>query len=179
MTAFKKVGFEALNESHVKSISETAGGMAWHGDEDKWKNYLEEHRQGKRFVYIAVSDGKPVGYGSLIFSPKYAFFNASNIPEISDVVVSENWRGKGIATQIIKEFEDKALQTGHDKIGLGVGLYKDYGPAQQLYYKLGYVPDGNGITAGSSSEIAKPGSLVKLDDDLVLWLVKNLKPVPN
>jgi hypothetical protein len=31
-------------------------------------------------------------------------------------------------------------------VGLGVGLYNDYGNAQKLYIKKGYVPNGYGVT---------------------------------
>ena len=51
-----------------------------------------------------------------------------------------------------------------------MGLYKDYGPAQKLYSKLGYSPDGNGITYKGQPAIA--GQSYVLDDDLILWLTK-------
>ena len=57
-------------------------------------------------------------------------------------------------------------------VGLGVGLYVDYGDAQKLYVKRGYVPDGCGMTY--NYEPVKPGSTVWVDDDLVLWFVKKL-----
>jgi hypothetical protein len=33
-----------------------------------------------------------------------------------------------------------------NRVGLGVELCADYGPAQMLYIKKGYIPDGNGVT---------------------------------
>lgn len=57
-------------------------------------------------------------------------------------------------------------------IGIGVGLYADYGDAQQLYIKRGYMPDGLGITY--NYQPIDPGSMIRLDDALVLWFTKEL-----
>lgn len=57
-------------------------------------------------------------------------------------------------------------------IGIGVGLYADYGAAQRLYPKLGYRPDGRGITYREHP--VAPGSSVPVDDDLVLWMTRRL-----
>jgi len=32
-----------------------------------------------------------------------------------------------------------------DIVGIGVGLYADYGTAQRMYARRGYVPDGHGL----------------------------------
>ena len=61
---------------------------------------------------------------------------------------------------------------GYNKIGIGVGLYRDYGPAQQFYFQLGYTPEGNGITYKGESTVA--GQSYPLANDLLLWLVKSL-----
>ena len=44
--------------------------------------------------------------------------------------------------------------------------------AQKLYIKMGYVPDGNGVTYKYQPVI--PGDLYPVDDDLVIWLKKDL-----
>jgi hypothetical protein len=51
-----------------------------------------------------------------------------------------------------------------------VGLSADYGAAQRLYHKLGYEPDGNGVTYDRAP--VTPGQKYPLDDDLALMLVK-------
>ena len=37
-----------------------------------------------------------------------------------------------------------------DHAGIGFGLYADYGAAQRLYIKRGYIPDGRGAHYGTS-----------------------------
>ncbi|RED65139.1 hypothetical protein DFP98_12130 [Cohnella phaseoli] len=57
-------------------------------------------------------------------------------------------------------------------VGLGVGLYEDYGNAQRLYGKRGYIPDGRGLMY--ANEAVHPGRTVTVDDDLLLYMVKQL-----
>ncbi len=61
-----------------------------------------------------------------------------------------------------------------DHAGIGVGLYLAYGPAQRLYIKRGYVRDGVGAVCENKPLV--PGSTVRVDDDLVLHLIKRLQP---
>lgn len=58
-------------------------------------------------------------------------------------------------------------------IGLGVGLYKDYGNAQRMYTARGYILDGRGMMYNNIPVI--PGQLVMVDDDLLLYLTKDLQ----
>ena len=49
-------------------------------------------------------------------------------------------------------------------------MYADYGPAQRMYIKRGYVPDGLGLYY--KNQPVTPGKNVFVDDDLALYLVK-------
>ena len=89
-----------------------------------------------------------------------------------DLNVIPPYRNQGIASKLLDIAEDEAKKVS-DIVGLGVGLYKDYGSAQRLYIKRGYIPDGNGITYDYKQ--IDPGSTVCLDDDLILWMKKKLK----
>ena len=57
--------------------------------------------------------------------------------------------------------------------GIGFGLYADYGAAQQMYVRRGYIPDGRGIAYDGKP--VPPGQQVTVDDNLVLYLVKRLE----
>ncbi len=82
----------------------------------------------------------------------------------------------GIGSKLLDVAEKEAL-TKSQIVGIGVGLYAGtdggYGPAQKLYVKRGYIPDGKGVTY--HYEPVTPGQSYPLDDDLVLWFTKNLK----
>ena len=113
-----------------------------------------------------------VGYASLLYYSVYPYFKNTHIPEIHDVWIADTERKKGLGTQLVTSLETLAKEEGFTRVGIGVGLYADYGPAQKLYYTLGYVPDGNGVTYKCQSVI--PGNPYPVDDDLVLWLIKPL-----
>lgn len=152
------------------------GGPAWHGDWDHWPEYLAEHQAGERVVFVATEDTlgaeAPVGYASLVWRPHYPPFAAEDTPEISDMVVVEGLRGAGIGSALIAACEARAAAAGKRRIGIGFALYPDYGRAQRLYVRRGFVPDGRGVWYGGERAIA--GRSYRLDDDLVLFLTKAL-----
>ncbi|MBI5346898.1 MAG: GNAT family N-acetyltransferase [Chlamydiae bacterium] len=139
---------------------------------EKWKNYYEEQNKNIRFVAVVEKKQQLVGYASLLSSSEYPHFKKANIPEINDLWVLKEHRRKGIGKRIIAYLENQARREGFRQIGIGVGLYEDYGPAQNLYGKLGYLPDGSGITYKHLAVVA--GEKYPVDDDLVLWLTKTL-----
>jgi GNAT superfamily N-acetyltransferase len=161
-----------LSEGDREALAAVDGGNGWNADADLWAGYLAEHRVGRRLSVIAWAEGAPVGYGGLVWRPAYEPFRAVGVPEIDNLGVDVKVRQQGVATRLIGFFEERARERGARAIGLGVGLYADYGPAQRLYFKLGYRPDGRGIT--SANLPVAPMARVRLDDDLVLWLTKDL-----
>ena len=58
-------------------------------------------------------------------------------------------------------------------VGLGVGLYADYGAAQRLYVRRGYLPDGAGVVLDGVSVAA--GATIRLDDEPMLMFIKQLR----
>lgn len=135
-----------------------------------WETYYQEQRDHSRIVGILELNGEILGYASLLKQSRCPFF--SKVPEICDLWIDEKYRRQGLATRLIQWFEELARKEGYANIGIGVGLYRDYGPAQQLYVKLGFKPDGNGITYHHKPVTV--GASYPVDDDLLLWLIKPL-----
>ena len=94
------------------------------------------------------------------------------ISEIMDLNVLPAFRKQVVGSKLLDVAEEMA-STKTGQVGIGVGLYGDYGSAQRLYVKHGYVPDGRGVTY--NYQPITPGNKVALDDELVLWFVKRLK----
>jgi GNAT superfamily N-acetyltransferase len=153
-------------------LASVDGGNGWNPDPALWALYLADQAIGRRLVAIAWAGARPVGYGNLLWSPGYPPFRAEGIPEINNLGVDVHVRNQGVCTALIGYFEDRAREAGKPVMGIGVGLYPDYGPAQRLYTRLGYRPDGRGITYNERT--VAPGETVRLDDDLVLWMTKPL-----
>lgn len=137
---------------------------------DLWDTYYLEQQKGVRTVGVIEKDNEILGYGSLLKKQECPFFVNKNIPEINAVWIDENHRRQGLGTALIKWLEELASQQGYCQIGIGVGLYRDYGAAQKLYFRLGYAPEGSGITYKGQPTVA--GENYPLDDDLILWLTK-------
>ncbi len=139
---------------------------------DYFARCLQEQAEGRRLVHIARLDGVPAGYGMLNWHPQYALYRRMDIPEIQDLNVMPHFRKQGIATALIHGFEEIARGAGRGDMGISVGLYADYGAAQRLYIKMGYVPDGYGVTY--DRQPVRVGEIRPVDDELCLMLVKSL-----
>ena len=136
-----------------------------------FKQYLDDGQQDKWICLVASVDSEFAGYVTLKWQSDYKNFADDNIPEISDLNVLPSFRNKGIGSALIETCEKYAAKKSNI-VGIGVGLYPDYGSAQRLYIKCGYLPDGHGATY--NYECVTPGKEYPLDDDLVLWFTKKL-----
>ena len=125
------------------------------------------------FLVAEAPHGEYAGHLKLIWEPDYPGFRERGIPEIQDLNVLSQFRRKHVATLLVDEAERLAGERS-SQVGIGFGLYSDYGPAQRMYVKRGYVPDGKGVAYHGRT--AKPGQEVTVDDSLVLFLVKDLHP---
>lgn len=123
-------------------------------------------------LFAAYAGEDIVSYAFYNRAPRYKPFARLDIPEIQDLNTHPDHRGQGLATRLVAACEDLARDEGRDMIGLGVGLHAGYGPAQRLYCKLGYLPDGAGLVYDAQFvdfDVAKPN-----DDDLCIMMVKSL-----
>lgn len=135
--------------------------------------YFEQLLSDGNIVFVASYNGVEAGIGILNWKPRYSLYRKLGIPEIQDLNVVPAMRRKGIASAMIDWCEEKARTKGCDTIGIGVGLTKDFGPAQILYVRKGYVPDGYGVTY--DREAISTHATYRIDDDLSLMMVKPLQ----
>ncbi len=160
-----------LTQSDIPLIVSAFTTIGWNKPTSLYQKYLEEQENDQRCVWLAFKDNDFAGYVTLKWCSNYLPFREKNIPEISDLNVLPKFRKLGIASELLGLAETKA-GTRNATVGIGVGLSSDYGDAQKLYIKRGYIPDGLGITHNYQS--VKFGDTVPLDDDLVLWFRKCL-----
>jgi GNAT superfamily N-acetyltransferase len=165
-----------LMEIDVAAIVAVDGGPAWNGGIEKWSRYWRQHASGERTCLVAEEQGAVAGYASVVWRSQHEPFARDDIPELQDLVVAERARRRGLGRALVIACESLAARGGHSDIGIGFGLYADYGAAQRLYVRLGYLPDGAGLTWNNRP--ARPGDMVRVDDDLVLWLRKRLGRSP-
>lgn len=139
---------------------------------EKWENCFKEQNEKRRTVLLIERDTQLLGYGSLLYQSKYPPFKTANIPESHDLWIHSEHRKAGLGKILVSHLETLAYTEGYKCIGLGVGLYSDYGSAERLYIKCGYLPDGRGITYNYLPVV--PGESYPVDDDLILWMTKSL-----
>lgn len=133
---------------------------------------LQEQEEGRRLVLLAWVGEIPAGYVFLNRHPRYQPFRRLGIPEIQDLYVSPERRRQGVGESLVRACERQALKEGHAQMGIAVGLHAGFGAAQRLYIRLGYMPDGGGVTYDRTS--VRMGEMRPVDDDLTLMLVKDL-----
>lgn len=139
---------------------------------DRFERYLADQERGERAVLVADFDGQVVGYVTVLWVSPSPPFRSDGLPEIKDLNVSPSQRRQGLGTALMDAAEELAAGRS-DAVGIGVGMDPDYGPAQVMYVKRGYVPDGRGLT--SDNRHPRWGETVRVDDDLVLYFTKRLR----
>lgn len=135
----------AVTEDDIPALYRVAEDMEARNERHYFERCLDEQVLGNRLVYAAEEGGRMVGYVQLIWQPLYSTFRRLGIPEIQDLNVIPEMRGRGIGGQLVDVCEDIAREKGKAEIGISVGLNQSFGPAQRLYVKKGYVPDGAGL----------------------------------
>lgn len=163
----------ALSQKDIPHIVAAFTKIGWDKPATLYQQYFQEQESNQRCVWVAFKNEAFAGYVTLKWHSAYPHFKNNNIPEINDLNVLPQFRKQGIASMLLDLAEAEAQKKGAC-VGLGVGLYADYGNAQKLYIKRDYAPDGHGITY--NYQLVKPGDSVRVDDDLILWLVKKLEP---
>ena len=101
---------------------------------DKW---LDEIKSGNRLVFVYKINGEFIGEGALVFDtgdPDYT------IPDhrvyVSRMIVKNEYRNRGIGSEILEFLIDKAKEMGFAEMSIGVD--KDNVNAVHLYNKYGF-----------------------------------------
>lgn len=128
--------------------------------------------RGERSLVLGFMNQQAAGYAVVNWKPSYFLFQRLGIPELQDLNVLPEARRNGLGQAIVAYCEHVARQRGGAEMGLGVGLNQHYGAAQRLYMRMGYLPDGHGITYDRIP--VKAGDVHPADDDLCLMMVKDL-----
>ena len=159
-----------MQESDIQELSRGFISQGWPSREEILTRYFKEQESGEREVLVAEVEGALAGYITILSCAKQGPF-AEIYPELSDFNVFEPFQNQGIGNLLLEEAE-KRVKLISDKVTLGVGLHSGYGPAQRLYIKRGYIPDGTGVWYQNH----QPAMNAVCEDigELVLYLSKNL-----
>jgi GNAT superfamily N-acetyltransferase len=166
------IKIRGMKQEDAATMSEAFRNQGWQKPAEQYQRYVREHDNGDRVSLVAEIDGDFAGYVNVIWRSDYVYFKEHRIPEINDFNVLIKYRRRGIGTLLMDKAEEIIAERSAIA-GIGVGLFTDYGAAQVLYVKRGYVPDGRGIY--QNGEYPQYGDQVVVDDDLALHLTKKLR----
>lgn len=167
-----RISIRDLVASDAEMISHAFAEQGWNKPTEKYQKYLFESAEHKRVALIGQYAGEFAGYLTIVWDSDYSPFQMNHIPEIVDFNVLTKFQRRGIGMALMDEAERRILKRSA-VAGIGVGLTPDYGAAQILYVKRGYVPDGRGIF--QNGKHLEYGDQARIDDDLTLYLTKALR----
>ena len=159
-----------MQESDIKDLSRGFISQGWPGREEILTRYFKEQESGEREVLIADLTSAVAGYITILPDAKQGPF-AGMGPELSDFNVFEPFQNQGIGNLLMEEAENR-VKLFSDKVTLGVGLHSGYGPAQRLYTKRDYIPDGSGVWY--RNQPLEMNAACEDIGELVLYLSKDL-----
>src|SRR4051812_20401591 len=160
----------ALRDDDPVVMSAAFDEIGWNKPVSQYEKYLAQQREGSRSVLVATVDEEFAGYVTVIWTSPYEPFGG--IPEVQDFNVLPKFRRRGIGSGLMDAAEALVAERS-DVVAIGVGLYADYGTAQRMYVRRGYIPDGRGILY--KLQQVPPGEMVRNDDDTILMFSKALR----
>lgn len=96
------------------------------------KAFAESLKDEKTISLVALAEGRVVGFGSVM--------NLLGEGDINNVAVAPAYRGRGIATSLLRELLRQGEAFGIRDFTLEVRVSND--PAIHIYEKLGFVSEG-------------------------------------
>ena len=173
-TQDKSITINPMSSEDIDEILQNYSEQGWKKPSEVIEGYFSKQDNDDAYVFVAKYGDSLAGYTVLYRDTDVGPYAHRKIPLISDMIVFEKYQRKGVGGVILDAAEQKASELSDD-VQLAVGLHSGYGAAQRVYVKRGYVPDGSGVWYKDSP--LEPYDDCQNDDDLVLYLLKNLRRV--
>lgn len=135
------------------------------------RRQLDNQEKQECSALLAVYDEVVAGYVFLYYRCRWGALGNCGLPGVVDLIVFEPYRNRGIATALMDAAEEIAGKYS-DRVYLEVCLNRDYGPAQRLYAKRGYLPDGKGVYY--EGVVCENDAVIRNDDELTICMIKEL-----
>ena len=162
----------ATNET-IGAFLSLAAQSFFSGSEDEARDNLGSFEETETSFVLAYEGTEPVGTLTIRWQPQYPPFREAAIPFIQNIEIRYDLRRQGYGSRVLAAVE-RLISARAPQVGICVALFDAYGPAQRLYAKRGYLPDGRGACHRFTP--LQRGDVITLDDTHLLWLVKDLRP---
>ena len=163
----------SMEEADARVFNDEYTAQGWHPEVEYYLMRVREQSEGKCVALTAVYQGKPAGAVYVYLNANEGPFKGTDWPIIVDFGVLQKYQRKGIGSRLMDVAEQIAAKHA-DTVCLGVGLCGEYGSAQRMYAKRGYIPDGSGVWY-RDVQCVQYETVCTIDDDLVLFMEKKLR----
>jgi len=165
-TAVDELTLRELRPTDPEPMAEVFEAIDWDKPAELYRQYLKEQADGTRDVLVAELGGRFAGYVTVYWATQ------DGVPEIMDLSVLPAFWRRRIGTALMDAAE-KRVSERSSVVGIGVGMHAGYGPAQRMYVRRGYIPDGEGLSYDGKP--VKSGATVVADDSLTMHFTKRLR----
>ena len=142
--------------------------IAEHGGDIRWKQWKDEYisynQTGKAATFVVICDEKPVGQGTLLFSPQCSAIGGrteladnEKTANINALRIRKEYEGHGHISALVRLMEKHAAENGCNRLTIGVEARETRNLA--IYLHWGF------------RELVKAETE---EDTLVLYYAKNL-----
>jgi GNAT superfamily N-acetyltransferase len=162
--------FRVVHPAELTQVKrEVVDAFAW--DAPTLDAVFAEHDNGASTTILEYEAERLVGIVTIRWHSRYPPFRDQQIPLIQNIEIRYHDRGRGLGNALLERAEQEIAQRS-PIAGLCVGMFDEYGAAQRLYAKRGFVPDGRGVCRGHTP--LRYGEQITVGHDLLLWLVKDV-----
>ena len=161
-----------MEEADARIFCDKYTAQGWHPEVEYYLMRMREHAEGKCVALTAEYQGHPAGSVYVYMNAEAGPFRDKHWPYIVDFSVLQKYQRRGVGSRLMDAAEKIAAQHA-DVVCLGVGLCREYGSAQRMYAKRGYIPDGSGVWY-QDKPCVQYETVCTIDDDLVLYIYKKL-----
>lgn len=170
MSDLGALSIRPLQQEDIAPMAAAFVAMGWPDRTATLQRYLSQQQADDRPMFVAFLGAEFAGYLTVTWHSTYEHFAEAGIPEIQDLNVITRFRRRGVASALV-EAAEKLICTRSRVVGIGVGMYADYGPAQRMYVSRGYVPNGRGLAWRGKT--VSYGDQPTVDDDLALYFTRH------
>lgn len=162
-----------MTRADAQPLCDAYNAQGWHDDVSDYLTRLQDQAEGRCIALIAEWDGQVAGNVYLYLNAHGGPFKGKGCPIIVNFGVLQKFQRRGIGSRLMDVAEQLAAQHA-DTVCLGVGLSREYGAAQRIYARRGYIPDGSGVWY-RDVQCVQYETVCTVDDDLVLYMSKDLR----
>ena len=135
----RKATMEDLERIWNQNIDDHPGDPRW----VRWKEaFMDYNRTGAGATFVVICGGRPVGEGTLLFSPevravrgRLTLADGKRTANINGLRIRKEYEGKGFISAMVREMERYAASCGYTALTIGVeaaetrnlGIYLHWG----------------------------------------------------